>query len=397
MPSVRVMKMADEKAVELFAAEFQADHPALRFGRFAMRGGETVLQPSHGGMKIYWLYEGNGEVYLPAGYRTKEGDGGALPVEYEPETISPELTEVLTVLEQGRASVAEAAATPVDAILSRWEADRFIGDFANDLWKLEHLPTPWSESPAIDSALRRLFGLCADAGFSRKIADSWEPIMEGDQLVVSAGVELTVRGSFACLTLENVARATSHVPAAMRLRYLKDSSGGCNTDFEPFRRLPLTWYLREPSEKGDGVNFVNSHVVNIAKETSPSHFHPPHGVIGDSAQNEFYLVLDPSAYGLDTHGRRASLIAYPDLHDLSRYEEHLLEPGDFVHIPPGTGHRGIDVFVNVITIPGFKPHNEYYMDRDVMETGKGAPYNPGLVGLKNYGDIRELVGAPAKS
>jgi hypothetical protein len=389
--------MADVKAIESFAAGFAADHPTLRFGRFTTNGGETVLRPSHGGMKIFWMYAGEGEVFLPAGYRTKEGDGGALPAEYEPETISPELAEVLTVLEEGRESVAEAATTPVDAILSRWDADRYVGDFANDLWKLEHLPAPWSASTAVDSALRRMFGLCADAGYSRKSVDSWERIMEGDQLVVSAGEELPVRGSFACLTLENAERTSSHVPATMRLRYLKDSSGGCNFDFEPFRRLPLTWYLREPGEKGDSVNFVNSHVVNIAKETSPSHFHPPHGVIGDSAQNEFYLVLDPAAYGLDTHGRQASLIAYPDLHDLSRYEEHPLEPGDFVHIPPGTGHRGIDVFVNVITIPGFKPHNEYYMDRDVMETGNGAPYNPNLLHLKNYGDIGDLIDLPANT
>ncbi len=397
MPEVRVMRMGDDDAIRSFARHFKRDHPSLEFDRFVLRDGETILQSARGGMRIFWLYEGAGEVFLPAGFRTKEGDGGALPSAYEPQPMPAGLLELLTTLRERRDSVVEAAGAPVDAILSRWQGESYVGDFANDLWKLEHIPAPWSEDPAIDSALRNLFGLCADAGYSRKSVDSWERIMEGDQLVVCAGVGLPVRGSFACLTLENVARMTSHVSATMRLRYLKDSSGGCNFDFEPFRRLPLTWYLSEPGERGDGVNFVNSHVVNIAKETSPSHFHPPQGVIGDSAQNEFYLVLDPAAYGLDTHGREASLITYPDLHDLTCHEEHRLEPGDFVHIRPGTGHRGIDVFVNVITVPGFKPNNEYYMDRDIMASAPDAPYNPDLIDLKNYGDIRDLIDAPAKT
>lgn len=395
MSNVRVMHMADGAAVESFARDFAQDHLSLRFGLCDVRDREAVLRPDHGGMKIYWLYDGEGEIFLPTGFRTKEGDGGSLPPEYAPEPMAPELADVLAIVKEGRGTVVEAAEVPIDAILSRWQGESYVGDFANDLWKLEHLPAPWSNDPAVELALKRLFVLCADAGYSRKCADSWERVMEGDQLVVAPGVELKVRGSFSCLTLENVDRPASHIPAAMRLRYLKDTSGGCNFDFEPFRRLPLTWYLRAPGDTDEGVNFVNSHVVNIAKETSPSHFHPPFGLRGGSAQNEFYLVLDPAAYGLDTHGRRASLIAYPDLLDLSRFEEYPLEPGNFVHIPPGTGHRGIDVFVNVITVPGFKPHNEYYMDRDIMETGKDAPYNADLVGLKNYRDIRDLLLRPS--
>ena len=43
----------------------------------------------------------------------------------------------------------------------------------------------------------------------------------------------------------------------------------------------------------------------------------------------------------------------------------------FIYMPPSTGHRGLDVFVNVLTIPGFKPHNEYYIDRDIRDTAGG--------------------------
>ena len=170
----------------------------------------------------------------------------------------------------------------------------------------------------------------------------------------------------------------------MRLRYLRDSSGGCNFDFDPFRRLPLTWQMNQPGETGDGANFANSHVVNIAKETSPSHFHPPIATGGGKAQHEIYLVLDPGAYGLSTHGRRAQLYTWPDLQHLDRMTAYDVSPGDFIHIPPGVGHRGIDVFVNVITVPGFKPHNEYYIDADLRDLGNGVPHNDALVHLKNY-------------
>ena len=64
----------------------------------------------------------------------------------------------------------------------------------------------------------------------------------------------------------------------------------------------------------------------------------------------------------------------------------------FVYIPPGTGHRGLDVFVNVLTVPGFKPHNEYYLDRDIHDTTGGAvPFNENLLGAKNYARIEDLL------
>ncbi|MCC6698391.1 MAG: hypothetical protein IT365_22390 [Candidatus Hydrogenedentes bacterium] len=385
------MHMRDERAIAAFSQAFHEEHPGLRFGRFHSNAQETELVSPTGGMTVFWLYEGRGEVFLPAGYRTKEGDGSRLPAEYASEPMDPAFIEALELLRDARHTLHDDAKVPVEAILSRWNGETYVGDFAGDLWKLEHLPAPWSCDKPVNAGLERLFHLCMHAGYSRKTQDSWEPIIEGDQLIVAGEKRLRVRGTFTCLALDNANRRTSHVPAVMRLRYLKDTSGGCNFDFDPFRRLPLTWYMDRPGQRDDGLNFVNSHVVNIAKETSPSHFHPPHCIGEGGAQNEFYLVLDPSAYALHTHGRKPSLITYPDLLDLRRYAQHPLEPGSFVHIPPGTGHRGLDVFVNVITIPGFRPHNEYYMDRDVADSRADAPYNAALVGLKNYTNIQDLL------
>jgi hypothetical protein len=384
--------MQEREAFDAFCRAFEQERPDLRFGRFEIRDEEALLRADHGGMKIFWLYQGEGDVFLPKGFRTKEGDGQKLPLEYVPDAIVPGVLERLTLLSNSLDRLTPSAQAPVQAILSRCHDGVYVGDFANDLWKLEHAPESWSKDDEVIEAIRFLFSVYRECGYSTKTTDSYERIMEGDQLIVAGTETLSVRGRFTSLTLEKVDRASSHIPAVMRLRYLKDSSGGCNFDFDPFRRLPLTWHLNLPGETGDGVNFANSHVVHIARETSPTHVHPRKAIGGGHPQHEFYLVLDPRAYGLNTYARQASLIVFPDLRDLRQHEQHALSPGHWVYIPPGVGHRGLDVFVNVITIPGFKPHNEYYIDQDIRDTTRGkAPHNENLLGIKNYGRIEELI------
>ena len=392
MFSVRVCHLQDEKAFCAFCEGFAAERPELRFGRLAVCGGEAVLRSELGGLKLFWVYEGEGEVSLPDGFRTKEGDGHRLPREYVPEPLDPHFGERLEFLSNALDRLAPSAQGPVQSILSRFHRGAYRGDFANDLWKLEHTTEPWSSDPKVIETIRYLFLVYRECGFSRKTTASYESLMAGDQLAVSGGETLAVRGRFSCLTLECLERKTPHVPSAVRLRYLKDTSGGCNFDFDPFRRLPMTWQMNLPGETGDGINVVNSHVVNIAKETSPTHFHPSRAVGGGDPQNEIYLVLNPDAYGLKTYGRQASVIIYSDLRNLARFEQHKLEPGHFVFIPAGVGHRGIDVLVNVITVPGFKPHNEYYIDRDLQDETQGrAPYNENLLGIRNYQRIEDLL------
>jgi hypothetical protein len=95
---------------------------------------------------------------------------------------------------------------------------------------------------------------------------------------------------------------------------------------------------------------------------------------------------------LNTSGRPASLIVFPDLRDLCCYEQHSLTPGTFVYIPPGTGLRGLDVFVNVFTIPGFRSHNEFYLDREICDVAKGvAPYSENFPAARNYGRLEDLM------
>lgn len=393
MGQVRVVHMDDEQRFADVRAFFEDDNPNLRLARVEVDG-PCELRSEHGGMRVFWIYRGQGEVFLPRGYRTQEGDGQRLPGEYEPDPFDPAWADMLQRLQAGRSSVSPAAGVAVDAILRRWKGEAFAGDYVGELWKLDHVARPWADDADVDALLRGLFQRYRQDGYSTKRVDSFEPVLEGDQLIVSGDESLRVRGRFTCLAMENVTRRTSHVPAARRLRFLADTAGGCNPDFDPFRRLPLTWFYNYPGETDDGLNWVNSHVVNIPQETSPAHFHPPQGIgaAGGIPQREMYLTLDPQAYQLNTWGRTASLIVFPDLRDLRRYEQHPLAPGMFIYIPPGTGHRGLDVFVNVLTIPGFKPHNEYYIDRDIRDATDGqVPYNENLLNAKNYERIEDLL------
>jgi hypothetical protein len=398
MGQVRICRLDDARDFAPLREFFEADNPGLKLDTLSIDGPAT-LTTGHGGMRVFWIYRGEGEVFIPRSYRTQEGDGKPLPDDYAADAIDPAFDATLTLIKAGLASLSPGAIVAARAIVNRRRNGVYVGDYAGELWKLDHVPRPWtrgepSTDGQVESALKSLFTMYREHGHSTKQTDSWEPVIEGDQFIVCGEERLEVRGRFRSMTMENVGRRTSHVSAVRRLRYLADTAGGCNPDFDPFRRLPLTWFYNYPGEADDGLNWVNSHVVNIPKETSPAHFHPPKGIglAGGIPQREMYLTLDPAAYQLNTWGREASLLAFPELTDLRRYDQHRLEPGMFIYIPPGTGHRGLDVFVNVLTIPGFKPHNEYYIDRDIRDTTGGTvPFNENLLAAKNYGRIEELL------
>ena len=393
MGQVRICHVDDAREFAPLREFFEHDNPGLKLDAVSIDG-ETALASRHGGMRVLWIYGGEGEVFIPRGYRTQEGDGKPLPGDYTADPIDPAFDATLRLVQNDLASLSPGAIVAAQAILNRRRGGVYVGDYAGELWKLDHVPRPWSTDEPVESALRALFTMYRGQGHSTKRTDSWEPVLEGDQFIVCADQPLRVRGRFRCLTLENTARRASHVSAVRRLRYLADTAGGCNPDFDPFRRLPLTWFYNYPGETDDGLNWVNSHVVNIPKETSPAHFHPPKGLgaAGGIPQREMYLTLDPAAYRLNTWGREASLLTFPDLTNLRSYQQHSLVPGMFIYMPPGTGHRGLDVFVNVLTIPGFKPHNEYYIDRDIRDTAGGAvPFNENLLAAKNYTRIEDLL------
>jgi len=388
---VRKVHLGDRQPFAEVKELLESDYAELNVSVVEVDG-ETALRADHGGMKVFWVYQGRGDVLLPKGYRTQEGGADPLPGAYEPEKIDATFAETLDLLQRGIGSLTAEAAVRVEAILRRRQGEVFTGDFAAELWSLEHLPRPWSKDNQVEAALVSLFDIYQKVGYATKQSAGYEPIMAGDQLIACGDEAVQVRGRFRCLAMEKTDRTESHISTARRLQYLVDTAGGCSFDFDPYRRLPLTWYMDHPGQQGDGVNFVNAHVVNIPQELSSTHFHPHRSQVGGLPQTEMYLVLDPKPHGLDDKGRKASIILYPDLRDLTRYEQHALEPGDLVYIPPGVGHRGLDVFVNVLTVPGFKPHNEVYIDQEILDrTGGKSPYNENGLARKNYDRLEDLL------
>ena len=318
MAEIRIGSLDDDRQFTQLREFFEQDNPGLRLTRVAVDGDGT-LPASRAACGFFGFTAAAARSSSPKAIAPRKATARRCLPTIGPMKSIRLLGETLRLLTAGMASMSAAALVPIDAILGRWNGQSLAGDFAGELWKLDHLPRPWACHAEVEAAIGSLFQRYRQHGWSTKQADSWEPLLEGDQLIACPGDEIRVRGRFVCLAMENTARPTSHVSAARRLRFLADTAGGCNPDFDPFRRLPLTWAYNYPGETGDGLNWVNSHVVNIPKETSPSHFHPSRGVEGRRGipQREMYLVLDPRAYQLDTWGRKASLIVFPDLRDLA--------------------------------------------------------------------------------
>ena len=241
MPKVVICHLDDPHEFAHLREPFETDNPGLVLTRVTIDQ-DTVLRSEQGGMRVFWIYHGAGEVLVPKGYRTKEGDGQRLPDDYQPDAIDPAFAATLTRIHNRLASLSPGALVPVRAILNRWQRAAFIGDYAGELWKLDHVARPWSTDHELEADLQSLFAVYRRHGYSTKQADSFEPLIAGDQLIATADEAVHVRGRFHCLALENVHRPSSHVSAVRRLRYLADTAGGCNPDFDPFRRLPLTWY-----------------------------------------------------------------------------------------------------------------------------------------------------------
>ena len=384
MPDVVVGHIEDSESLEPVFAEFDRHHPGLTMGCGYFDGDEGELIAEGGGVRYIWIDQGVGEVFLDAGYRTQEGDGEKLPPLYEVDECDDESWPILQTLAENLDTLHEKIRPPVEAILERISGRTLVGDIAGEVWLMEESGVPrekWTTRPKVRRAFELLLESYSLIGWSTKQIGSFEPIQAGDQLTLAADEPARVRGKFRYWWIENTNLFMTHVTNARRLRYLRDTAGGCNFAFDAFRRLPMTWYCHTETEDGfDGVNTVNSHVVNIAAETSQTHYHPAMPIGGGKPQHELYLVLDPRIYSLNTYGRQSYLYAFPDILDLTICEQVPLRPGTVVYIPPNTGHRGIDAFVNVVTLPGFKPRNEIYLDERIQETTNGkAPYNKNVV------------------
>ena len=380
MPDVVIGHIEAPESLEPVFAEFERHHPGFKIGCGYFDADDGELVAEHEGVRYLWLDRGHGEVFLDAGYRTQEGDGEKLPPFYEPDECDDENWPILQTLAENLDTLHEKIRPPVEAILERISGRTLVGDIAGEIYLLEGAGVPrekWSTRPKV----RRTFDLLLESyslvGWSTKQIGSFEPIQPGDGLTVAPDESIRARGKFRYWWIENIDIFMTHVTTARRLRYLRDTAERPEFAFDAFRRLPMTWYCNTATENElDGVNTVNNHVVNMATETSQTHYHPETPIGGGKAQHDLYFGLDPSGYSLNTYGRESYLYVFPDLTDLSICERVPLRAGTVVYIPPGTGHRGVDTFANIVTLPGFKPCNTRYLDEQIKETTGGkSPYN----------------------
>jgi hypothetical protein len=376
--------MDDKESLALVLEEFEELNPGFKLGSGAFEG-DGVLSSAYGGVRHVWIEEGQGSIYLPKDYRTKEGDGGVLPPAYRTDRLDAKMLEAMRFLSENIDGFHDKIKMVVAAIVARLGEDgTYAGDIAGEVWRVVEsslAKEKWAERKDLREALQYAIDRYQEIGWSTKTESSYEPLWVGDQITTVGEDRVKIEGSFKYWWIENVSGRSTHISTARRTRYLKDTAGGCNFAFDAFRRLPLTWYANTGTpENPDGINTVNSHLVNIAAETSQTHYHPVVAIGGGKPQGEMYQVLDPSAYNLNTYGRKSYLYTFPDLDNLYRYAETPLHPGTIVYIRPGTGHRGVDVFVNVVTLPGFKPGNEIYLDQKIKDvTGGKSPYNSNVV------------------
>jgi len=401
MPEITISRAADRESLETLFDEFERRNPGFKMGFASIQGTHIELRPEHGGVRYLWILDGKAEISLPKGYRTQEEE--KLPDVYVADEVGTEIARSLGVLREGLDRISEeepyggSIKDHVRRILERYRDGTFRGDISGEIAQITPISrggwchVPWSEDERIQNAIELLIEKFTEMGWSTKEVESYEPIGMGDQVVVRPSERVNVRGEIRYLWIEDLNKVDPHVSTTRRVRYLKDLAGGCNIAFDPFRRLPLTWCVKGiDSHNPDGLNRVNSHIVNMAEELSRTHFHPPAAAGGGRPQHELYMVLDQAGYGLSTYGRRCCAYFFPNLEDLSEYEEVNLSPGNIVYIPPGTAHRGVNVLADVLTLPGFKPGNEWYIDKKIRNTTGGeAPYNEQALSISSRHDISQ--------
>src|ERR1035438_2179294 len=97
MGQVLVTHLDDASHFARFREYFECDNAGLKLDVVDVDG-DAVLRSAQGGMRVFWIYRGEGEAFVPQGYRTQEGDGRRLPAKYRPDAIEPAFAEKLSQL-----------------------------------------------------------------------------------------------------------------------------------------------------------------------------------------------------------------------------------------------------------------------------------------------------------
>jgi hypothetical protein len=101
--AISIFDIENTERFQKFGQYLENEFSFLRVSKIEVQG-ETAWESE--GMKIFCLYHGNGEVFLPKGYRTQEGDGNPLPVDlYQPNTIDTKFASLLQSIQEKRSTL----------------------------------------------------------------------------------------------------------------------------------------------------------------------------------------------------------------------------------------------------------------------------------------------------
>ena len=131
MPEVIVGRVDDPPTWTAAAQAFRAWNPGYTLGQGTVgSAAEALLTPTPGAVRYCWLFDGRGEVWLPAGYRTQEGDGTRLPAAYRPDPLDPEAQDALATLRAALTTadgvIPEEVRAPLTAIMEALAAARSV-------------------------------------------------------------------------------------------------------------------------------------------------------------------------------------------------------------------------------------------------------------------------------
>lgn len=217
----------------------------------------------------------------------------------------------------------------------------------------------------------------------------------GDIVLLHKREVLTTDSLMDMLAFEVPEKPDQSVPRFIRPDWdpnITDAPGGCASDTGAYRRILLTW----ESDVGPyQYHALNAHRVRITN--SFTHYHPQ-----ESGFEEFYLVqrARPGAK-LITSNQLDLIRNYDKLsrkHLSGLLQETPLKEGDLVYIPRGIVHRGYGgALVQVITVPGFVPGEEYGVDHFIHKinqkfklTGPDTlPYYHKAIEQERYDDDKQ--------
>ena len=263
MPEVIVGRVDDPPSWLAAVQSFREWNPGYTLGQGAVGDtAEALLTATPGAVRYCWLFDGRGEVWLPPATGPKKATvRGCLqpivPIRWllRPATPSPRSARRWP---RPMASSRRGCASPFSAIMERWQRQpaAFVGNVDGEVWRLLESGIAPEQMAGRDAGGRAALARRAD-GDARLVHQAGRLLGNGRRRRPADRARRCAAPSPRDRCATGGSRTSLRQPgpqaAVRRLRYLKDTAGGCAPGFDAFRRLPLTWSADLGSDEPDNV------------------------------------------------------------------------------------------------------------------------------------------------